>query len=207
MSNLILCILGKCGQGQKLVYLILDVLGPIFLEIIIISIAFEYIVTRHERNKQKISKASYLLNLFKQIDEILFRIIPNDFRSVESVQLFFGNIKHTNHYRYHTEDFMSELCIIQSCQKILDGRPGIFTELQMFKQNIINIMQTNSKYMDSEFFGKISKLCLEIDNLNKSISVDIGNVEELKETTTTFLTTIMAAMNSIISDNLVKKYG
>lgn len=159
MSALFKCLFVSACSTSNILYLLLDVLAPIVLEIIIIGLLFDRLMDLRERKKWALAKYILLSRLLRIQDELLLDLVPSEKRKASLTTITCGPIAVDLLFDW-LEDHPSLIEVRQALDSYINMRLVFLSSKIVHKREQINeIIQAHSVHIEPELFG----ILLEID--------------------------------------------
>lgn len=171
MSKIIKCIFQyECCTVSSFFWDLLDIISPIILEIIIISILFNAIINYKEKLKWKPVVSALYTRLIKFQDDILMELIPITYRSSDIKIIKIDNLETETLFNWKEKNNNIET-IAADFLKLKDYETEIFKKKIISYKNLIkSIFKSEVIYLSP----KIIKSIIEIENSINSFEIIIN---------------------------------
>lgn len=158
MTHIIHCLSSGCCL-QEILLSVLDVIGPIVLEILIISILFDRIVRMREQQKWKPAQSVLFARLIRLQDSLLLDLVPDTQRKAVVHAVRCGDITVDTLFDW-LEPNPDLKMIRRDLDNYVDSQREFLAETaSMGRNNLNQVIQAHASHIEPELFG----LLLDVD--------------------------------------------
>ena len=150
MSILINCLSSCTCSAYTLLLTILDIVGPIILEVAGIGLFIDYLLKRREEKKWGPAKARLYARLIKLKDEILLKIIPSEVRQIKIRKYHINDIELETLFDWKELGEANLANVILEYYKIF--QPTILKGLQEYLNDLNILLDTSNNLLDHRVF-------------------------------------------------------
>ncbi len=158
MSNLMCCLLSGCSMRQ-IISLVLDLMAPIALEILFISILFGWIVKMLERRRWEPATRILYARVIRLQDSLLLDLIPDSQRRVGVHTVRCGDIAVDTLFEWSEPSPDLEMVHRQLGDYVTRCRNLLVERLPIQRNDLNHVIQAHASHMGPELF----RLLLDVD--------------------------------------------
>jgi hypothetical protein len=176
MTDLLRCLFHWCGCNH-LGVLLLDIVGPVILDVVVIGFVFDQLLKYRERRRWRPAKRVLQARLAKLQDEIRLELVPTEFKRPEVREAHFGGMRITLLFQWRSSEMESDHILAALDNYLRIKRETVHSTMVEMRFQVNQIITAHASHLEPQQWNWL----LRIDSGSSDLAAATATGKRLEE--------------------------